>query len=123
MTIAKLGSLAQSLKAPVYEISSEQREKLHMAAVFANNFSNHLFHLAEQLCISENLSFEILKPLIYETTDKLRNLSPKEAQTGPAKRNDIQIIQKHLDGLQYPVQKKIYQLLSESIKSTYEKEL
>lgn len=121
--LEKLKTFAQNVSTAVYEISSEQREKLHIAAVFANNFSNHLFKLAEELCQSEDLPFEILKPLIYETTHKLKHLSPKAAQTGPARRNDIQTMQKHLDGLENPVHKKIYQLLSESIKSNHEEEL
>lgn len=118
-----LTNLAKLLSHHVHHITSEQRKKLHLAAVFANNFSNHLFQMAAQLCEAEKLPFELLKPLIFETAEKLHHLSPKEAQTGPARRNDLETMQKHLTELESPLQRKIYQLLSESIKATYEKKL
>lgn len=118
-----LKHLAGLLSGSVYEVRSEQRKKLHLAAVFANNFSNHLFQIAKEICEKEMLPFELLRPLIIETAEKLRNLDPKDAQTGPARRNDLLTMQKHLEELDNPLHKKIYQLLSESIKETYEKEL
>ncbi|MEO0900938.1 MAG: DUF2520 domain-containing protein, partial [Bacteroidota bacterium] len=107
----------------VYDINSDQRKKLHLAAVFANNFSNHLFHISETLCEKEDLPFELLKPLILETVKKLETLSPKDAQTGPARRDDSTSIEKHLELLTNANHKKIYTLLSEAITKTYEKEL
>lgn len=118
-----LQSLGRSISQIVCEISTEQRQKLHLSAVLVNNFPNHLFHLAQSICDENNIPFSLLKPLIFETVNKIRHLSPEEAQTGPAKRDDIMTMQRHMDQLQDPLQKKIYQLLSESIKAHYEKEL
>ncbi|WP_435625482.1 Rossmann-like and DUF2520 domain-containing protein [Flagellimonas sp.] len=118
-----LHKLGTSISSQVHEISSEQREKLHLAAVFANNFSNHLFHISEMVCAKEGLSFELLKPLILETVQKLESLSPYKAQTGPARRKDIPSMEKHLELLPDEEHKKLYTLLSEAIMKTYEKEL
>jgi len=118
-----LKKLAKSLSKSVFEVSSFQRKKLHLAAVFANNFTNHLFHISKDLCDSEKLHFDILKPLIYETAKKLEDLNPSEAQTGPAKRNDVEIMQQHLEQLKDPIHKKLYQLISESIIDSNEKKL
>ncbi len=109
-----LNELASSISNYVYHLNSIQREKLHIAAVFANNFSNHMFSLAKNICDENNFSFDILKPLILETANKLNYLDPKEAQTGPATRNDKKIIQKHLSHLSNK-KKEIYKLISESI--------
>ena len=113
-----LRSLASSISNNVHEIDSDQREKLHIAAVFANNFSNHMFKLANDICIENNFSFDVLKPLIFETTQKLNDLSPYEAQTGPAQRNDIEVIKKQLQQLDNN-KKEIYNLVTNSIKKTY----
>ena len=118
-----LHNLGASISRNVHEIDSEQREKLHLAAVFANNFSNHLFHISEKVCVTEGLSFELLKPLILETVQKLENLSPYKAQTGPARRKDTQSMEKHLELLTKKEYKKLYKLLSKAIVNTYEKEL
>lgn len=121
--VSILVSLGKSISAKVYQVSSKQREKLHLSAVLVNNFPNHLFGLAEKICHENDIPFQWLWPLIEETIDKVKFLTPKEAQTGPAKRNDVITMQRHLSQLENPLQKKIYQLLSESIKITYEKEL
>ncbi|MDT0607341.1 Rossmann-like and DUF2520 domain-containing protein [Croceitalea rosinachiae] len=121
--LSTLNTFANFLTESVNEISSEKRKKLHLAAVFANNFSNHLFQIAQELCETESLPFELIQPLILETVDKLSVLNPKKAQTGPARRNDVLTMQQHLDELNNPIHKKIYQLLSQSIKETYEKKL
>lgn len=113
-----LRSLAESISQYVYEIDYKQREKLHIAAVFANNFSNHMFKLANDICTENNIPFEILKPLILETTQKIQNLSPVEAQTGPAKRNDLEVIEKQLKQLDNN-KKEIYNLVTKSIIKTY----
>ena len=93
------------------------------AAVFANNFSNHLFYLGGKICSENQLSFSILKPLIKETVDKLEVLSPYEAQTGPAKRNDQNTLEAHLSILESDLHKDIYTLLSQSLQETYGKKL
>ncbi len=116
-----LKSLAYSISKNVYEINSIQREKLHIAAVFANNFSNYMFTIAKEICDEHQISFDLLKPLILNTANKINQIDPKEAQTGPAKRNDNKIIQKHLNQLTGD-QKDIYDLISKSIINSYLKD-
>ncbi len=114
-----LHELASALSKKVVKLNSKEREKLHISAVFANNFSNYMFICAEALCIEHNISFDILRPMILETGKKLQYLDPLQAQTGPARRNDQAIIEKHLDALEGD-KKEIYKLLSDSITSTYQ---
>lgn len=116
-----LKSLAYSISNNVYEINSIQREKFHIAAVFANNFSNYMFTIAKGICDKHQISFDLLKPLILNTANKINQIDPKEAQTGPAKRNDKKIIQKHLNQL-IGDQKDIYDLISKSIINSYLKD-
>ena len=99
----------------IYKINSEQRKALHVAAVFVCNFTNHLYKLGNDICDKNQISFEILKPLIQETANKIQFLSPTEAQTGPAKREDIETINKHLNFLLDQNQKDIYKTLTKSI--------
>lgn len=115
-----LETLAKALSKNTYSIDSQQRNKLHIAAVFANNFSNYMFKIAKDICDDNNFSFEILKPIIQETTKKLETMSPFDAQTGPAKRNDTIVIENHLQQLQGD-QKEIYKLVSDSITKTFNK--
>lgn len=110
-----LHEVASAISNNVYEIDSNQRKSLHVAAVFVNNFTNHLFQIGNEICDENGVSFEILKPLILETANKINSLSPKEAQTGPAKRNDTTTINKHLDLLSNPNHKEIYKILTKSI--------
>lgn len=110
-----LKTVAQSISSRVESISSEQRKALHVAAVFVCNFVNHLYQMGQEICEEHNLSFELLQPLIIETAQKITQLSPKEAQTGPAKRNDTTTINAHLHFLTDANQKEIYQLLTKSI--------
>jgi len=99
-----------------YKIDSAQRLKLHVAAVFASNFVNHLYNIASDLVQTTGLSFGVLKPLIIETADKINYLSPAEAQTGPAKRNDTGVINKHLEVLSESSDLEIlYQMLTKMI--------
>ncbi len=96
--------------------NSEQRLYMHIAAVFACNFSNHMYSIAEQLLTKHQLPFELLKPLILETAHKMEKLSPIAAQTGPAKRHDVLTIQKHLEALtQNPELFDLYKSISEGI--------
>ena len=112
-----LQKVAHSISYKVFGISSEQRQSLHVSAVFVNNFVNHLYKIGGDICTQNNVPFDILKPLIRETADKILTLSPEEAQTGPAKRNDSQTIQRHLDFLSDENQKNIYKLLTQSIQN------
>ncbi len=112
-----LHRLAQSisLDSPT-PAATEDRLKLHLAAVVVNNFTNHLYVLAEDYCRKEGISFHQLLPLIEETVHRLKNSSPTETMTGPAIRHDQETIQKHLELLKdHPHLQKIYQLLTDSI--------
>ncbi len=96
-------------------INSQQRKSLHVAAVFVSNFANHLYSIGEEICKENDIPFDILKPLIKETAEKINHLDPKKAQTGPAIRGDQNTIDAHLKFLKYSDYKKIYSLLTESI--------
>lgn len=110
-----LEKLVQALGARAFHMNSKQREQLHLAAVLVNNFTNHLFAEAAALCVQNDLPFELLKPLIQETVDKLENLSPKDAQTGPAVRHDQQTIEKHLTLIQEHSLQEIYKVVTSAI--------
>ena len=110
-----LKQLAHSISEKVFEISSEQRKKLHLAAVFACNFSNYMYSIAEDLCNQNEVPFEVLSALIKETAQKATLNSPKSVQTGPAKRNDQATIKQHLAQLNNADYKEIYKLLTQSI--------
>lgn len=111
-----LEQLAFSIGKKIYRINSQQRQRLHVSAVFVNNFTNHLFKIGHDICNEHNVPFEILHSLIQETAEKITHLSPEEAQTGPAKRNDTQTINNHL-ALLTNEQKEIYKLLTQSIQN------
>lgn len=115
-----LKTLATHLKAKIYEVNSKQRQELHLAAVFVCNFVNHLYHIGHNLCQEKDLPFDILRPLIKETADKINFNNPKEAQTGPAKRNDESTISRHIQQLENPIYKELYRYLTTSIQKTYE---
>lgn len=110
-----LESVSSSLSNSVYRIDSEQRRSLHVSAVFASNFANHMYKIGSDICAEYGIPFDILKPLIRETASKIGVLSPREAQTGPAIRRDSATISSHLDLLTDENQKAIYQLLTQSI--------
>lgn len=97
-----------------YLLNSAQREVVHLAAVFANNFSNHMFAIAKDILDEEKLPFEILKPLILETAFKIVDVDPREAQTGPAIRHDKKTIARHEKMLEADTAK-LYKKLSTDI--------
>jgi predicted short-subunit dehydrogenase-like oxidoreductase (DUF2520 family) len=109
--------IAQSISKVVYPIDTKQRKALHVSAVFVNNFVNHLYQIGNEICLENKVSFDILKPLIQETAEKIHTLTPSHAQTGPAKRKDQQTIASHLDFLKNENHKTIYKLLTQSIQS------
>ena len=118
-TTRKLKKLASLVSDKVFEADSELRVHLHLAAVFSNNFVNHLWTLADgYLKDKTGFDIHILEPLLKETLRKALASSPAKAQTGPARRNDRLIIEKHLDMLD-DGKAEIYRLLSESIIKTY----
>lgn len=120
--LALLHNLAKSISNSVFEINSAQREKLHLAAVFVNNFTNYMYTIGESLCKENKIDFDILKPLIKETALKIDNFSPFKAQTGPARRKDTATIKKHLNLLPKDYQD-IYNLLTLAIQKNYDQKL
>lgn len=116
----ELLEIAKTLSDKTYIITSEQRKKLHLAAVFACNFTNYMYDVASKLMEDSGLLFEIIKPLIAETADKIKTLPPYAAQTGPAVRYDEKTIKKHLDMLSRNSEyRKIYKLLTKSINNRH----
>ena len=118
-----LKELAGQISNSVYEVDSAKRKQLHLAAVYVNNFVNQLYHVGQEICNENGLSFDLLKPLIKETAKKIENLLPEKAQTGPAKRNDQTTIEVHLSQLKNNTHKDIYKLLTKSIQQTHGKKL
>ena len=114
-----LQRLASLLSTKIYTLNSYQRRVLHLAAVFMNNFSNHLVYISQQICKENEVPFEILQPLLAETFIKLQNTSAYDAQTGPARRNDFLTITNHLAMLDNNNYKEIYDIITKSIINTY----
>jgi predicted short-subunit dehydrogenase-like oxidoreductase (DUF2520 family) len=118
----ELIELAKLLTTKTYILSSEQRRKVHLAAVFACNFTNYMYDIAHDIVLGAGIEFDILKPLIMETADKINTLSPREAQTGPAIRYDENIINKHLIMLDNRKHwKAIYRKLTKNIHNRHAK--
>jgi predicted short-subunit dehydrogenase-like oxidoreductase (DUF2520 family) len=115
-TLQALEELAHSISDKVVHGDDDLRLKLHLAAVFCNNFVNHLYALAEQYCRREGIEFSLLLPLIEETALRMREISPSAAQTGPAVRQDLTTLDRHRELLKdYPELMRFYILFSDSI--------
>ena len=110
----QIREFASGLFGRVYHADSMTRKKMHISAVFACNFTNHLWSIAEELLRRDNLPFDVLRPLLVETLRKAFVNSPSASQTGPAARGDRRVIDGHLELLDGN-EKEIYKLLSESI--------
>lgn len=111
-----LKKLAEGISSNVVLATSAQRKYLHIAGVFACNFTNHLYAVAEEVLNTNDLPFDLIKPLIIETAEKAVLHSPKLVQTGPAVRKDKNIVNSHLRMLEdQPELKSLYQLLSKRI--------
>jgi len=111
-----LMDMAYELSQKVQIVDSEKRKIIHLAAIFACNFTNHMYFLADRLMHENDLDFDLLKPLIQETAAKILEVDPETAQTGPAKRGDNQILENHLQLLKdLPGMQKIYTFVSDSI--------
>jgi predicted short-subunit dehydrogenase-like oxidoreductase (DUF2520 family) len=115
-SLKKLRNLSKSLSAQVYEVKSSDRKAIHVAAVFASNFTNHLIRIAEEIMEKQGLDFEMLKPLLVESLSKTLQIGAKNAQTGPASREDLDTLEEHLQFLRYNDQiAEIYRLISQDI--------
>lgn len=116
ITLIRLASL---LSSDVRNVKSAERRSIHVAAVLASNFANHLWAISDSyLREHTSLDISLLEPLLKETLEKAMTVGPREAQTGPARRHDTVIIESHLSQLPDDV-KKIYRLMSESIMNSY----
>lgn len=116
--LSQLESFAVTLSSKTYKLSEQQRRLVHLAGVFSCNFTNHLYGLAQYLLEGSNIPAEIIYPLIAETVNKAIENTPKKSQTGPAVRNDEEIIKKHIEILENKTElKEIYKLLSNSIRN------
>jgi predicted short-subunit dehydrogenase-like oxidoreductase (DUF2520 family) len=115
--------MAKAISKKVSEISSRDRMALHVAAVFASNFTNHMLTLSKEVMDENGLNFDWLKPLIAETITKSLSLDPEKAQTGPAMRSDLEVLDKHIDFLRSDEGKaEIYKIISQHIIDRYSKE-
>jgi len=118
----KLIALAQSISDNVIRMDSDERFILHVAAVFANNFTNHIIGVAHDLLSREQLNFDLLKPLIQTTIDKAFQADdPAAGQTGPARRGDWATTARHLEYLQEinPEWVDIYRMMTDKIRSRH----
>jgi len=114
-----LKKLSLDLNCKYYVINFEERKTLHLAAIISNNFTNFLFGVSKEIIDSKNLDFDILKPLINETVNKIHKLDPIKAQTGPARRNDVSTMMMHENMLKNKDVKSLYMILSKMIKEKY----
>lgn len=114
--ISAVYSLALSITSHVYETTQHDRERLHIAGVYACNFTNLMYTIAAELLRSTHIPFSALLPLIDETASKIHTLSPHEAQTGPARRGDANVMNHHLSLLTTEKQRELYTLLSNEIR-------
>lgn len=115
-TLLKIRKLANSISNRIYNYNSEQRQKIHISAVFASNFTNYLFQISDEILKKEGIEFNLLKPLIFETMSKAFEIGPIKAQTGPALRGDQETLENHLRILDFnPNFQEIYHLISNNI--------
>ena len=117
--IKKLNLIAQLISNQVSVCDSIERMKIHCIAVFINNFSNHVIHIGQSIATKEKIDFSLFSSLLKETFEKLNEMNAKDAQTGPARRNDIETISNHLN-LLAESEKSIYLALTNSILTTYD---
>jgi len=116
--------LAESIGGKVYLANSEQRRMMHVAAVFASNFTNLMLTVSKELTLKSDFPFEVMKPLIEETIYKAMDIGPENSQTGPAIRNDQNTIEKHLELLSFsPELKRLYFEITRAITEYYKKKI
>lgn len=109
--------LAGILSTNLHKVDSHTRRMFHLAAVFANNFTNHMVHVGQQILHEQELDPQLLYPILNETVQKILGLGAREAQTGPALRNDLETMQKHVELLKrHPEWEKLYTFISRDIR-------
>lgn len=117
--LALLKDVARDLSPHLYELSSRQREQLHVSAVMVNNFTNHLYTLAFEHLKKHDIPTEVLHPIMIQGPQKAIDLGPENAQTGPSKRGDSATIHKHINALKNNASQELYTLMSELIQDYY----
>jgi predicted short-subunit dehydrogenase-like oxidoreductase (DUF2520 family) len=117
-----VGTLARAISDNIYFLKDKQKSSIHLAAVFANNFTNHLYAISKNIVEAADIPFEILHPIILDTGTKLLKSAPEKNQTGPAIRRDEKTMQKHLKLLEDETYLAIYRLLSASIQKSIQKD-
>ena len=117
--IAAIYSLAQCLTSRIYEANQHDRERLHIAGIFANNYTNLMYRIAAEVLKGTQIPFEALLPLIDQTAAKVHSLAPKDAQTGPAKRGDHEVMNHHLEILKATPYAEVYQALAALIEKAH----
>jgi predicted short-subunit dehydrogenase-like oxidoreductase (DUF2520 family) len=111
----QLMNIGDDLSNQVIAINSQKRKQLHIAAVFACNFTNHMFSIAASILAKSDINFKLLLPIINQTVKKLNQNKPSQVQTGPAKRKDKKIMQSHINNISSKETKEIYKLMSNAI--------
>lgn len=119
--LLSIENLSKKVSSAIRLIDSQKRKQLHLAAVFASNFTNCMYSVAESILTKHHISFDLLKPLITETAQRIDQTSPELLQTGPARRNDISVINEHISMLSEHDQKELYDLISKFIIQKYHK--
>ncbi|MCU0356095.1 MAG: DUF2520 domain-containing protein [Cyclobacteriaceae bacterium] len=116
---ALLLGMGRAISKRVHAVDSDARKAIHLSAVFAANFTNHMITIAQDLAMKHQLNFDWFVPLIAETINKALSMGPREAQTGPARRGDFEILDKHMDMLQEDVRlAELYRVISQHIIDT-----
>jgi predicted short-subunit dehydrogenase-like oxidoreductase (DUF2520 family) len=116
-----LTSMAKAIASDVHTITSHDRKAMHVAAVFASNFTNHMLYISQTIMKDNSLSFDWLKPLIAEMINKSMTIGPENAQTGPARRGDFEILDRHMEFLsEDPSVAEVYKIISQDIVDTYQ---
>ena len=115
-----LMAMAKSISKNVFKIRPEERQALHVSAVFASNFTNHMLYVAQEIMKENSLSFDWLKPLISEMIAKSLSIGPENAQTGPARRGDLETLDRHMDFLKDDeAVSELYKVISQDIVDRY----
>lgn len=115
-----LMAMGKAISNNVRKVTSEKRKAIHVSAVFASNFTNHMLTLSSELMENHGLDWDVLKPLIAETVNKALAIGPQRAQTGPARRGDVEILDKHLAFLNDDQRvAEVYRIISQHILDKY----
>ena len=117
--VAAIYTLAQMLTSHIYECNQHDRERLHIAGIFANNYTNLMYGIAADILRGTQIPFQTLLPLIDRTAAKVHSLTPYDAQTGPAQRGDKAVIEHHLEILKATPYHEVYQALAALIEKAH----